>query len=193
MLISSIFVPSEHQPQPCAAARLVKPAHERPMQAPTTLREPQHPRFGSALQCNCCARAEPQAQKLRASPCGPLHSDLLHADETAGGLADFGRYADVGVRDLVTHIMGTKRERNNIPGIVEFRMMVHHLGLDGDLHDERDGVAKPMEREFCLDIIPVDGPIGQFGERFLDLVCVEYLMSHALYLREKAGEHPRLT
>jgi hypothetical protein len=123
----------------------------------------------------------------------PPRSGLLHADEPAGGLADFGRYADVGVCDLVTHIMGTERKRNNIPGILKFRMVVHHLGLDGDLHDERDGVAKPLEREFRLDIIPVDGPIGQLGERFLDLVGVEYLMSHALYLRGKAGEHPRLT
>ena len=55
---------------------------------------------------------------------------------------------DVGVGDLVADVMGAERERYDIVGIMEFRMVVHHLRLDRHLHDERDRVAESVECEF---------------------------------------------
>ena len=56
-------------------------------------------------------------------------------------------------------------------------MVVHHLRLDRDLHDEGDRVAKVRKFELGLDVRRIQRPVGQAGERLPDFRVVEYLMS----------------
>src|SRR5260370_9849204 len=69
-------------------------------------------------------------------------------------------------------------------GIAELRMMIHDLGLDRDLHDEGDGVAKGLELERGFDIGRLDRPFRQFGQRRADFGVAQNLeMRHAGLLR----------
>ena len=65
---------------------------------------------------------------------------------------------DVGVGDLMADVVGAERERDDVVGIVEFGMMVHHLGLDADQHDIGDGVAEGLEGEGLRDVLALAPP-----------------------------------
>src|SRR5580704_6835872 len=120
---------------------------------------------------------------------------LGHRLEAARERADVFRRLDIEIGDLHAGVMGAERERQDVVGIVELGMMVHHLGLDGDFDNEGDRVAKGLELEAGLDVGRFERPVGQFSQRRSDLRVAQNLvirhetasLFHFISLRSAGG------
>src|SRR5580704_4508890 len=106
---------------------------------------------------------------------------LGHRLEAARERADVLRRLDVEIGDLHAGVMRAERKRQDVGGIVELGMMVHHLSLDGDFDNEGDRVAKGLELEAGLDVGRFERPVGQFSQRRSDLrVAQNLVIRHGL-------------